>query len=319
MKLLMVLNPKTIFLYILLGLFTTPQLVWSQFHMVSSYCLGNMGNYTTNSTYQNNLNVILPLLTKLASVNSFGNYSTGRGIDKVDMLYNCQGDLTGQECHDCVQLSARTIVEHCPTEKEAIVWYQECMLRYANRSIFAVEEESPFAWDYSTAKVLNPQFGSTLGDAINELIQQAAYNGTTRGYAIGEVDVPVLGMEYLLVQCTPDILGEPCERCLLAALRSMGGCCGTDRQTLEFYFPSCQIRYDTAPFVEGTGGSTPPLPVSPPIAPDNSLLPPPLPLPRSTTISPGGSTSTMIRSDRSIFLFGLVAALSMLFAGFTSY
>ncbi|KAJ8444522.1 hypothetical protein Cgig2_028337 [Carnegiea gigantea] len=240
--------------------------------------LEGLGNYTANSTYQNNLKTLLEYAAGHASHSLFGNRSVDTGMENVNMIYNCRSDLNLQECHQCIQLSALRIVTQCPVQKEAIFWHQECMLRYSPRTIFSFEDDESFSvWHLSQANVSDPlQYSEVVATTIDGLIEEAAYNQSKRGYAIGEGNVTGLvqgGKVYCYVQCTPDILGSRCERCLRAAFRSMAGCCGTNKQSVQFHYPSCQTGYSAQPFVLGSD----PLQVSPPVQPGSSVPPPPPP------------------------------------------
>ncbi|XP_074307591.1 cysteine-rich receptor-like protein kinase 10 [Silene latifolia] len=146
--------------------------------------------------------------------------------------------------------------------KEAIVYYEECTVRYANRYIFSQGEESPWVYWSSFAKVSNPvELRQKLSSTMSGLIKNAAYNASYHGFGTQDVDVSVGLTLYCLVQCTPDILGLPCERCLKTALaETQSTCCNGGRRRLLILRPSCQLVYDTAPFY-----ATPP-PVLPPQA-----------------------------------------------------
>ncbi|XP_021836224.2 cysteine-rich repeat secretory protein 4-like [Spinacia oleracea] len=159
----------------------------------------------------------------------------------------CRGDLNEEQCHDCVETASNTIVESCPFQKEAIVWYEECMVRYANHPIFSFKDEGQFSYAWSVLNVSDPvQFGDVISETMDGLITQTAYNKTRRGYATSSDQAENV---YAFAQCTPDILGCRCERCLRVAFRNMGGCCGTARRLMEMYLPSCWLRYGQEPFI----------------------------------------------------------------------
>ncbi|KNA11112.1 hypothetical protein SOVF_138190, partial [Spinacia oleracea] len=205
-------------------------------------------NYTTGSAYEENISGLLPNLVNKASLSIFNNQTIGRGtIDETYGLYMCRGDLNEEQCHDCVETASNTIVESCPFQKEAIVWYEECMVRYANHPIFSFKDEGQFSYAWSVLNVSDPvQFGDEISETIDGLITQTAYNKTRRGYATSSDQAENV---YAFAQCTPDILGSRCERCLRAAFRNMGGCCGTTRVAMEMYLPSCWLRYGQEPFI----------------------------------------------------------------------
>ncbi|XP_021719470.1 putative cysteine-rich receptor-like protein kinase 9 [Chenopodium quinoa] len=230
-------------------LFLTVTPTSSQFHIHSEYCLEDVGNYTTDSTYHENLIDLLPNLINKASLSTFDNITVGQGIDQTYGLYMCRGDLNGQQCHDCVEAASKTIVEKCPTQKEAIMWYQECMVRYANRPIYSHQEQSQMSYTWSLVNVSDPtKFGKLISEMMDGLIEQAAYN-SSRGYATDQGELTLFENVYAFAQCTPDIIGNRCERCLRVAFRNMGACCGTARVSMEMYLPSCWLRYDQAPFI----------------------------------------------------------------------
>ncbi|XP_021746894.1 putative cysteine-rich repeat secretory protein 7 [Chenopodium quinoa] len=231
-------------------LFLTITPAYSKFHIHSEYCLNDVGNYTTGSNYDENLIDLLPNLIDKASLSTFDNHTVGQGIDQTYGLYMCRGDLDGQQCHDCVEAASKTIVEKCPTQKEALVWYQECMVRYANRPIYSHQEQNQMSYTWSTQNVSDPmKFGKLISKMMDGLIAQAAYNSSRRGYATDQGELTLFENVYAFAQCTPDILGNRCERCLRVAFRNMGACCGTARVSMEMYLPSCWLRYDQAPFI----------------------------------------------------------------------
>ncbi|KAL2931607.1 Cysteine-rich repeat secretory protein 9 [Bienertia sinuspersici] len=227
--------------------------VSSQFHFDNYFCVDDVGNYTNYSKYQFNLNLLLSNLQHHAHFTYFNNITVGLGIEQAYGLYMCRGDLNAQQCRDCVKAASSTIIKRCPIQKEAIVWYKECMVRYANRTIFSVAEHYPLAWSRSTANATNPEkFSLVVTETFNGIIEQAAYNKSMTGYATEKVGLNNASETvYCHVQCTPDILGSPCERCLNVALTKTELCCGTARLDKKVFLPSCWLRYDHQPFLHG--------------------------------------------------------------------
>ncbi|XP_058197658.1 putative cysteine-rich receptor-like protein kinase 23 [Rhododendron vialii] len=105
--------------------------------------LTTTGTYAPNSTYKTNLDSLLSVLSSNSNnaLDGFYNYTAGTSApDVVYGLFLCRGDLTVAACRECVTYASRDVVQQCPGAKRVIIWYDECMLRYSNESIFATQE-----------------------------------------------------------------------------------------------------------------------------------------------------------------------------------
>ncbi|KAL3575976.1 hypothetical protein D5086_021259 [Populus alba] len=117
---------------------------------VMSYheCVGK-GNYTTNSTYQTNLNQLLTsIYTNTEINNGFYNFSNGQDADTVYSIALCRPDISPGACRSCITNASDSLVRLCPNFVEAIGGLDDCMVRYTNRSIFNLLEGGPYFWVY---------------------------------------------------------------------------------------------------------------------------------------------------------------------------
>jgi hypothetical protein len=100
----------------------------------------NTTTFTANSTYQPNLNRLLASLTSNAT-SSTGFYNTTasspNSIDTVYGLFLCRGDVSTDVCRDYVSSATKDVVERCSKAKDAMAWYEYCMLRYAKQYFFS--------------------------------------------------------------------------------------------------------------------------------------------------------------------------------------
>ncbi|XP_021290173.1 cysteine-rich receptor-like protein kinase 10 [Herrania umbratica] len=230
------------------------------------------GEYSANSAYSRNLNLILSSLHSNVSVNGgFYNTSTGQGPDEVYALALCRGDLASGSCFDCINSSSEGIKKQCPNQKEAIFWgpgisSSVCMLRYSNRNIFSAMEVTP------SIPVTNPndisanleQFNETLHKLMGVLLTEAS-SGSTSKFAAGDMNFTSSEKIYGLVQCTPDISKSDCRICLQGAIGELSECCGR-KQGGRILRPSCiawfelNLFYDSntidAPSLSPPGPST---------------------------------------------------------------
>ncbi|XP_056687934.1 cysteine-rich receptor-like protein kinase 25 [Spinacia oleracea] len=238
-------------------------------NIASQYCINSTRNYTKNSQYQNNLNTLLKDLVSHATKTKYFNTSKGESTpsDKVFGLFFCRSDIDTRLCNDCVQSAAYEIVKRCPGRKTSLIFYKECTLRYANR-YFSNHPEEYDAW-MTWRSVGNTSYPSKIEQVLPSImefiIMNASYQAAYRGFATREADLS-RGMNlYSLAQCTPDILGLQCEKCLRFAYKDLiDDCCRS--QTLAILRPSCMLIYDTAPFYVLR---PPPLLPSSPLSPDS--------------------------------------------------
>lgn len=249
----------------------------------NNYCPDGY-NFTANSTYQSNLNYLLSSLSSNASREG-GFYNTTVGQNSPNQIYGlflCRGDVTTDVCKDCVATAAKVVVQqYCPTGMEAIIWYDECMLRYSNESFFSI------LGDWMPYNSCNDQnitvldgFDQLLGSMMNDSVTRAtaARPGAAK-FATKEANLSSSITLYSLVQCTPDISNSSCETCLRELVANLPVSCG-GRKGATALNPNCYVRYEVYPFYRMLAASKPPPP------------PPPVPAPLDSVPRSNGKTET---------------------------
>ncbi|TKY51088.1 Cysteine-rich receptor protein kinase 25 [Spatholobus suberectus] len=233
----------------------------SVFNNVS--CTSNK-TFTPNSTFNTNLNTLLSSLSSNVTNNvRFFNATAGEDSDTVYGLYMCRGDVPFALCRECVGFATQTIASSCPTSKEAVIWYNECLLRYSYRFFFNKMEEWPryqIKIPLGDPVVLHSVgFYTALGSIFDELPNEAALalrDGSNR-YAVKQENASASMTLYGLAQCTPDLSAGDCKRCVAdAAAEFAESCCGGSIGA-SVLFPSCIVRYETYPFYQHSGTSAP--------------------------------------------------------------
>ena len=190
----------------------------------------NTTTFVRNSTYQANLKILLSSLAFNATRNDikgFYNASAGQDIDEVYGLFLCRGDVSVEVCQKCVKLATNDIVELCPIEKEAIVWYDECFLVYSNSYNFSSLNKQPMLcmwnpYDITVDVEFNNLLANTISDAAN--VAASAPSGEKK-FEAKRVNYTWLESLYVLVQCTPDLSKYDCNRCLTLTLSYLHICC----------------------------------------------------------------------------------------------
>ncbi|XP_054786902.1 cysteine-rich receptor-like protein kinase 44 [Prosopis cineraria] len=228
-------------------------------------CTTNI-TFTPNGTFQSNLAALLSSLSSNATDGTrfFNTTIAGNGeANTVYGLFMCRGDVPYPLCSECVNFATQRISSSCPLAKEAIIWYNECLLRYSDRLIFSSMEE----WPRYQIKIplgdpvllRTRRFYETLGSILNNLIDGAAeaLGRSNSKYGVQQGDASANTTLYGLAQCTPDLAAGYCRRCVRDAIAEITtSCCGGSIGQ-SVMFPSCIVRYETYPFYQHSGTSTP--------------------------------------------------------------
>ncbi|KAM7490247.1 hypothetical protein LguiA_033168 [Lonicera macranthoides] len=221
------------------------------------YFCSNTTAYTPNSTYQTNLNLLLSSLYS-SSMNDGTIFSTSTaGKDPPNIVYGlflCRGDLYVPDCRDCVATATGEIITICPNQKSAVIWYDECMLRYDNSSFFStVEDQQWFFWinPNNITRTKQARFRKVVGETMDELAKMATTDSPNdqfvKGFATREANFTSLIKLYGLVQCTQDLSNVDCNLCLQTALRYLQQVSNTT-EGARVFLPSCNIRFEIYPF-----------------------------------------------------------------------
>ena len=251
-----------------------------------SYCL-DKGNYTSNSTYNTNLNQVLSSLSSNTEIDyGFYNFSYGKSPDKVYSLGLCRGDVNPDICRSCLNNATNLLPLLCPNQKEAIGGYDECMLRYSFRNIFNIKETSPsfYLWNPNNVSANYDQFSQDLMTLLVSKRVQAAAGGSLRKFAAGNATAPNNQTLYSVVQCTPDLSDQDCSDCLAGAMREIPNCCD-GKQGGRVIKPSCNFRFEVSLFYDATADN----------ASSPSLSPPPPPVPSNNTPAAKGTNAIKLK------------------------
>ncbi|GMJ15309.1 cysteine-rich RLK (RECEPTOR-like protein kinase) 25 [Hibiscus trionum] len=214
-------------------------------------CLGP-GNETATAGYKSNLTLLLDSLSSKASDKSFYNDS----FNGIYSLFLCRGDVSGNVCRVCVNNATQTLTQECPSDKRAVIWYDQCLLQYSDINFFGQPQFYPRLLMWNTQNSTSPEEGNigTLG-LFYSLVAQAPYEENmfgTNEMVVGNGP----GRRYGLVQCSRDLDVSSCSSCLGELLNQTEECC-IGRRGWRILTPSCFIRYEMYSFYEQTSSDPP--------------------------------------------------------------
>ncbi|CAL4992806.1 unnamed protein product [Urochloa decumbens] len=235
-------------------------------------------SYTTNSTFQTNLNSLAAALPANASASPEG-YATlafGTSPDQVNGMALCRGDTNASSCAACVAAAIRDAQQACPLSRGATVYRDACTLRFAGSrfldflrqdqwivsELFPTVEVAPGSVEADVA-----WFSATVRKIFTALIDSAVVANSTRKYfATGEIGLdPKI---YGLAQCVPDLTPVQCRDCLRYASNQVTAQFLSGRPPWNNAFVVwCSLKYSVSPIYDGRAMlPLPAPPATPPVA-----------------------------------------------------
>ncbi|KAL7154926.1 hypothetical protein ABFS83_03G037100 [Erythranthe nasuta] len=250
-------------------------------------CINN-GTYTNGSLYSIDLNSVLHSLS--SKVNDTGYYIATVGQANAAAL--CRADIQLSTCRSCIDMGADAILKKCPNYYQAIMWLEQCMIRYSNEPVAGRVATVPNKYLKNGAFIKTDPNGTM--ELIRELIDELrewTVNGSSspRKAAAGSRSGPQTTI-FALVQCTAELSEGNCNICLVECAELVRVNAG-GTEGFRSNMPSCNIRYELYMFYNITRLQEPlalsSLALSPP---SPSPSPPPLPssLPPPDAVSGNG-------------------------------
>ncbi|VVB11962.1 unnamed protein product [Arabis nemorensis] len=183
----------------------------------------------------------------------------------VTGLFLCRGDLSPEACRTRVDFSVDEILSRCPNETQAVLYSDDCMLRYSDENILSTLTTDRGVMMPSPRNVsLNQsdQFKELVLTTMKQAANEAASNN--RKFDARKVIWTAQQTLYGLVQCTPDLTRQDCLRCLQISINQLP----TDKIGGRVLYPSCSSRYELYPFYNETdiGRPSPPPVSTPPVS-----------------------------------------------------
>lgn len=213
-------------------------------------CSGK-SNDTATTTYLTNLDSSLNSLSSKAGSETFYNdLSNG-----VYSLFLCIGYVPTSTCQTCVRNASQVIRDRCGANKSAVIWYDECILRYSDTGFFGTAEvntivmmsnanndSAPDGINYGARGLMNTLI-ARVPDSAKMLDTDDIANGNRKEYGLG--------------QCTRDISSASCRFCLGKLYDQVPSCCES-RSGWRLFSPSCYMRYEQYQFYDEPQSAPPP-------------------------------------------------------------
>ncbi|KAI4312364.1 hypothetical protein MLD38_037181 [Melastoma candidum] len=202
-------------------------------------CLGHGENVIERNS-QNNLDRLLLHHSDRVRSSFFYNGTLGEPPNTIYGFFLCRPDIGVDECKSCVSSATGKILLDCPTQKGAMIWYDECQVRFSNQSFFTILEMKPAIEILDTTNFTYPDM---LGEVLVTLLQNVTDSSISSSelYATSQTNVNASLEVEVRAQCRPDLSKQDCRSCLTAVtdkLRPFRG-----KRYAQIFLPSCYVQF----------------------------------------------------------------------------
>ncbi|XP_019052084.1 PREDICTED: cysteine-rich receptor-like protein kinase 10 isoform X1 [Nelumbo nucifera] len=251
---------RVLWLYSVFAVLHTPCSADPPYNICSSNA-----NYSMNSMFQYNLNLLFQNLSSAASLSHFNKVTIGNSSDRVYGLFMCVNYKTLDTCKEYVDIAIQNINRLCPNRTEATDWEEYSQLSYSNQNFFGkVGVGNIPLWNKKN--ITNPdEFAPTVRSLLANLSKEATFNASSSMIATGNANFTDHDTIYGLVQCTNDLSTEDCYKCLQNSTDEILSCCYFYRGA-RVLNRNCYLRYELYNFYQNATESDafpPTLPTNP--------------------------------------------------------
>ncbi|KAL8107806.1 cysteine-rich receptor-like protein kinase 25 [Apium graveolens] len=198
--------------------------------------------FIENSMFHKNRDELLHSLSSSAAVSKFNSTSIGTGMDTVYGLFLCYNHANSDECTKCAEVASKDITSLCKKLKQALVWEENCQLRYSNQKFFGHLDVAGNINQTNPKPFSDPErLKSTLNPILLNMSMVAA--NSTNMVATGNVSFPGDEPIHAYGQCTKDLSPDDCYACLRTAISNFSSCCYNYRGA-RLFSRSCFLRYE---------------------------------------------------------------------------
>ncbi|KAJ0970166.1 hypothetical protein J5N97_023043 [Dioscorea zingiberensis] len=210
-------------------------------------------NYTSNSTFKANLNLLLSSLSSSTPTTGYFNNTKGNAPDRVFGFALCRDDISSIQCQRCVNNTVQEITQTCSRNKKALIWYKmdddevsECLVRYSDENFFSSADNSVPLYSWDRGNSTEPQrFGQLVVQLMNDLTDEAC--NSNRFFATGSKEINSFDKIYGLVMCSRDLSNDSCKLSLRNFIASIHKLTGS-REGVRLFGSSCYLRFEPYSF-----------------------------------------------------------------------
>ncbi|KAL6559862.1 hypothetical protein OROGR_004979 [Orobanche gracilis] len=242
---------------LLLGILMSSLLIPTAFSddnpLLNKICANTTGNYTQGGAFAKNMKSLLDVLYDQTPTNhGFRSATWGEGRDRAYGLALCRGDVSSDDCSDCIYYGRCKITRRC-SGRDAVVWFDYCYVKYSGRDFFGNIDHGN---DFILVNVddVGESDKEKFRKAVIDLLSKVSKTATEKAELFFEGEELFDGKKnttiYTMAQCSRDLSSSSCYECLDDAVKelpiykregySVGG---------RVVGTSCNVRYEIYSFL----------------------------------------------------------------------
>ncbi|KAF5821856.1 putative protein kinase RLK-Pelle-DLSV family [Helianthus annuus] len=213
-------------------------------------CELNTTSHINNTIFYSNLIQVLDSLAldTFVSDKQFLYNSTGIQPNIAYGLYLCRADVLPNDCRNCLLKAREDINKSCFLSKAAVSWSDNCMLRYANYSMVSVMNSATFVPECNKVNISDQtRFWHVATNFMGQLATHVLNDPEVK-HAYDELPYND-GKIYGYVQCTPDLSGSDCNKCLQTNIDRLSQYC-YGKEGARVLAASCDVRFEIYKFLQ---------------------------------------------------------------------
>ncbi|CAL8097601.1 unnamed protein product [Prunus armeniaca] len=216
---------------------------------INSFVFGGCSQqkYLPGSPYESGVNSLLTSLVNSAMFTTYNNFTIpgSSSQDTVYGLFQCRGDLSNNDCAQCVARSVSQLGSLCLNSCGGALQLEGCFIKYDNSTFLGVEDKT----------VVIKKCGQSIGFDSDVLTRRDAVlgylgtgDGTYRPYRVSGS-----GNVQGVAQCVGDLSPSECQDCLSEAIAQLKSGCGPSAWG-DMFLAKCYARYSQPGYHSSNGG-----------------------------------------------------------------
>lgn len=193
----------------------------------------------SNGIYAQNLKSLYDSLVSQSRQKPFSTTTSGDGQNSITGWYQCRGDLTTDQCYDCVSKVPDMATKLCDKAVAARVQLHGCYLRYEISGFKQVSDTELLYKTCGSIRAEGTGFEQRRDTAF-DMVEDGVKSGSSLFYTGTYQSVYVLG------QCDGDLDPNNCGDCVKNAVQKATSECG-DSISGQIYLQKCYLSYSYYP------------------------------------------------------------------------